>query len=248
MEQSTSTLHSAHHMEGRAKRHHPVRTTIIVIVVVLACAVGGYAYALTTSMNTLKTDLKQMSADYKTLTTQIVASNASGANSTAIAIASQVDKVQTETNSWVWNVAAAVPVYGEDVKTMRTLVGVSNDLADQVAVPVTEKYSALLADGVIDGSGNLDAGKLVAKVGEVSDMISVLQRAKTVVTQCDQTVKNLPVSHFEELNEGIASAREGVDSLNTSFQAIDPMLQQAGQVEESVTSLLYKLGDLGINL
>lgn len=231
-----------------AKRRHLARTIIIGIVIVLACCIGAYAYMLLNSMNTMKGDMQQISADYKTLATQTITGDATQANAAAVAITEHVGKVQAQANSWVWNVAAALPVYGEDVGIMRTLVQVSNDLANQVAVPVTEKYSVLLADKVIDADGNLDAAKLVMKAGEVSDMVITLQDAKAVVAQCDQTVNELPPAHFQELNDSIVSAREGMDSLDKTFQTIDPLLTKASQLEESVTALLNQLSAFGISL
>lgn len=246
--QHTAVAQRQMNLPRAGKRHHPVRTTILAILLLAIVAAGTYAYLLNRSMNTVRDDMKTMSVDYKTLTTQILSNDATGASATAQSISATVTKVQTETDSWVWRVAANAPVFGQDVKIMQSLVGVADDLASKVAVPVTKQYSVLLEDGVIGADGSIDASAVVLKAGEVSALVTTLTNAKQVVAQADQTVNGLGASHFQELNDGVASAREGVDSLNKTFEAIDPVLTSANQLANDVTALVQKMSSWGISL
>lgn len=214
--------------------HHTARRVVLAVVLVLAAACVAYGVALYTSLSHIESNLSKASDGYQTLTAQLQQLDASGALDTARSVSALTADARSSSNEWIWDVAAVAPVYGQDVKTMRALVGIVDDLTTQATLPVAEKLDVLTEEGVFTSDGSIDWNVISKSIDDVDAMLDAVRTATTVISQCADTVDALPTTHSEKLNAAVANARTNLDSLREACSSVEPGLTSA---ERTVTLL-----------
>lgn len=217
MSESTEATALTRHAP-RHRRHevHRGRRVACALLLAIVGVVAAFVIAFGRSVSRVSSDMTNVGTAYATLQSQLGSFDGDGACTTVHAIASSCADARTETAGWLWDLAAAVPVWGSDVTTGRTLVSMADDLATGATVPVVEKVAALMDAGVVDDGGNVSAIELTLHTQEVSDVIDAIKTAGPVIARSDETIDAVGDTHFDELDSAIAGARSSLDSLNGS--------------------------------
>lgn len=190
----------------KTKYRHGGRVPIVIAVVaaiVLLLIIPGAALAINgmNAMNDARTLMSQGTA----LVSQIQSGDVQGARRTASNLNSIAKDLDDNVNSLLWAPLTLVPVYGEDVRQVRALANVVNELSEHVLIPITE---GLPTDGnarlFVDGGFNIAVIQAILRpLGAESD----------VVRACAQQVNETGEPHIAELYDPLQSARSLVNLL-----------------------------------
>ncbi len=192
------------------KRKHTVRNVVITLLVIIVL-VGGFAgftgYTLYNSAMNVKADASQVMDNISDLKDQILSENPDQANATASKIAKSAASMKEETSGWSWTVASFIPVYGEDIKKVRELSTIFDDLSTKAIVPLVGEVSQVsLKNLMVDGAINVDLA---------NRLVSSLNSAAPVITQSYDKLEAMGSAHLDQINAPLDKARGALSKLNT---------------------------------
>lgn len=193
------------------KKGHPVRNTIIVLLL-LILILGGFAgftgYRLYNSAKTVRADASVVMDEISDLKDQILSENPTQANATASDIAKRAKAMKEETSRWEWTVGSYVPVYGGDVNKVRELAGVFDELATQAIVPLVSEVSQVsIKNLLVDGAINVDLAKR---------MVEAVDKAAPIIDTAARKLDTMGKAELEQVNGPLEKARDRLASLNTA--------------------------------
>lgn len=197
-----------------------MRRAIIAIIAVLVALCAFYAVALGGSIRHLQDDADSLTDEYGAIEKQLAANDVDGALESAKGAVATSDQMKAEAGTWQWDIAACIPYYGQDVSTLRTLLDVSDTLANDAALPVVQSYRNATDNGVIAADGTIDAWELAKHADEVPALLQSVRDAGDVVSQCSRTVSGLPPARTSELAKIVAFAQTNLSDLNDVFAMI----------------------------
>lgn len=141
-----------------------------------------------------------------------------------------VGKIEDEANSWPWQLLSSVPVMGEDIACVRSTATIADTLANDALLPVLRNAQDIMADvqafdtSSVDWS-DLDAiGELFSEKGEqIMALAAALSDARPYVRECSDAAKEIPTSHFKELNELADNVRGICDQTEEVYEQFDSL-------------------------
>ena len=218
--------HRYHH--HRSRRHSWLKGLGIAFLVLLIalCGVGGVGYVygkqLYSSALTVKGQASQATNEANDLMKYVSSGDYESAQQSAQDLSALATQMQEELGGKEWNMAARVPVYGEDVTRVRTLASVFQDLSDNALIPMTDELSQLDFAAIVGTEGKIDVDALVGLVnamGTVSDVIS----------RNAQLVDSLGEAKIEQVNEPLQRVQSmlgELDGMTQNGMKIAPYLPQ----------------------
>ena len=172
----------------QSKHRHTVAIAVTITVVLLLVIPGAMLVA---SARQATSDAKTLMNQGSALVSQIQSGDVRGAQRTATNLSSIAKKLDENINSLLWAPLVLVPVYGNDVRSIRTLASVADELSEQVLIPVT---SGLPTDGsariFVDGGFNIPM---------IQAVLNPIGSASETIQGCAQRVNKLGDSHIAEL-------------------------------------------------
>lgn len=197
---------------------HNLGCSILIVFFCLLVALAGiggfFGYKLYNSAKSVQEDARVAMSAVDTLKDTVMSGNAEALNQTVSNITVSAHNIHDEVNTKLWEYATYIPVYGEDIKSVRTLADVLVDLSDNALAPIASNSSVLsLSSLLADGSVN---------VGLLQSLSGTLNEAIPVITRSADTVNALPEAHIDKVNDILAKVK---DKLGTGAEALDKVQQ-----------------------
>lgn len=125
-------------MKGAHKQTKKRRIILIAVAaaILLLLVIPGVAVAV--SAKSAMDDAKVMMNQGSTLMSQIQSGDVEGAQRTAKNLSSISKELDSTVYSPLWKPLTFIPVFGDDIKSVRTLASVAYELSEKVLVPMTE--------------------------------------------------------------------------------------------------------------
>lgn len=208
------------------KKGHPVRNTILVllvIVVLIGAFAGVTGFTLYNSAKTVKADASAVMKDITDLKDQVLGEQGDAAKATAADIAKRAANMKSETSGWAWTVAGYVPVYGSDVSTVRELSTILDELSTQAVTPLVNEASQVSIKSMIGSDGSIN-------VEQAQRLVSALDNAAPVITQCAARIEKLPDAHLDQIKEPLEKAKSKVGKLDTITKFVDQIAPTFSQM------------------
>lgn len=210
---------------GRSgSRHHTILAVVLGIVaalVVIAMAAGILGLAVYQSYQRIQGQADQAMSVVGSFKESLTSGDAEGLTSSAEAISDAVHAVDNELDGLCWQVAEIIPVIGQDVSSVQTIVDVLVDLVDNAMGPVVESVKGIqLSELMIHGTIN------VSLIRQLSDTV---QLVVPVLTHSADTVSALPEAHVEQLGSVLNQVTDGIvqaGDLATQVSEVLPYLPQ----------------------
>ena len=161
------------------KKRRKKRAKLIVCIVVIACLlVGacGYGAALALSAKDVKAQAETALSNVNGIQAAIAGQDFATAANNATGLQSSAQAMNEELSSPVWNIAAMLPVVGNDVKGVQTIASALADASENAIVPLTGSLSATPPSACIDANGNLDIAAITTLLGAIQDSAPAMQR------------------------------------------------------------------------
>ncbi len=207
------------------KKKHTGRNIAIVcaIVVVLLGVLGGVeAFALINSAKTVKSEASAIMAQVTTVKDAIKKGDSDALNTSVQTIRTKTNNINKEVNTTAWNVAAMVPVYGQDVKSIQKLGATASNLVEDALIPVADGLSGLkLSELLQDGAVN---------VSILEKLISALEQASPVVQTSAETINSLPEAHISQLKSILDKVKDPLSQAGTALEQAEPILKVLPQM------------------
>ena len=186
--------------KGAVKHNKRRRITIAAIAsaVVLLLVVPGILLAVNgkSAMNDAKILMNQGSA----LMDQIQAGDMQEAQRTAINLDSMAQKLDDNVNSALWAPLTLIPVYGEDVRQVRTLASAVRKLSEQVLLPITSSLSSEEnARLFVDGGFNIPL---------LQAILAPIGAAAPTIKQCSREMNESGTAHIAQLQGPIEKVKQ----------------------------------------
>ena len=140
---------------------------------------------------------------------------------TAAGIATEVSDIHGKLEGIPWQIASFIPVLGQDVRSVRTVVDQADNLCQYALIPVCDdlgniKLSNLLEDGVI----NVDL---------FTSLANTLSQVAPVFQQSAETLEGLPEPVIDRLREPIQKVK---DLMGTADEAVTKLNEMAPYLPE----------------
>ena len=221
--------------ERPGRRPHRTRRTVLAVIgaivavlVVAAVALGAYAFGLYQSYQRVMAQVDNAMSVVDPLKTALQAGDTDGLASAASTVTNAVHAIDDELSGSNWQVAEHLPVVGQDVSSVRTLVDVATDLVDNAMAPVVDSVSGLHLSELMSGGA--------VNVGLIQQVSSAVQTAAPVLDRSAQTVRSLPELRigrlqgiFSQVDDGLDAASSAVAGINEILPYLPQMLGADGQ-------------------
>lgn len=201
---------------GRGSRKKKTRAGLVVmsvVLVVLLAAVGftGFqGYRLYQSAQHVKTQANAALADIKTIQSDLTSGKMEDAQKTAQSLSKKATAIRKETDRKLWRYAEKLPVYGDDVKIVRTLASSLEDVSVNAIEPLCNKMTGVSLKSLMGDGGSINVDMLTQLVAEMSTAAPVLQRSVDAFNKC-------PEPHLDQLKGIVGKAANQLEDANALF-------------------------------
>ncbi len=173
--------------------------------------------------------LERAVADVSTLRTQLGDGDTSGAVRTASHLEDEAGAARSLTGDPVWGAAQVVPFFGPNLRAVREVAFVVDDVASGAVKPVAGVVGALGSDSFAPKDGKVDLEPLVRAQAPVGKATITIQRAAKDADAIDISETLSPVtSAVNELRNALTSVEGQVQAANKVVQLAPAMLGHDG--------------------
>lgn len=225
-----SRHNSGQHSRGRKPRHtvRNVIVTILLLLLVLAGIAGFMGYKLYREAQEVKAH------EQRAMTLLSSVQNVDQLQDSQ-AIASILPQLQSETSSAkkitdgrLWKIASSLPVYGDDITTVRGMASAVDSLSTEALPKLSETLTTMLSSKLSSGDGNVNLQPIV-------DAQQGFNAANTSLQSELKTLKALPEPHLSQIQEPydlavqqFTSVSDKIDQVNSLIQVLPKFLGQNG--------------------
>lgn len=201
----------------RKRRRWPIVLAVFFVILVAA----GVALAI--CANTLKGSVQKVQAyaqdavgNAGAFVDAAKAGDHSQLDQSARAVGDAAHAIQNEMQGTMWSFAEKVPVYGEDVRSVRVLSDVLVDLSDNALMPMAQNADVLqLSNLMQEGRVNVEA---------LQSLTNALQQASPVITRSADTVEALPPAHVPQLEEALVKVKDSLGGASDALEHLSPLI------------------------
>ncbi len=211
-----------------AHRGNSARTALwivlaVVLLLILAVAWVGVRGALA------KGHLERAVADVTTLRSQLGDGYTKAAQATAEHLEGEASAARSLTGDPVWGAAQQVPFFGSNLRAVREVSVVVDDVASGAVSPVSRVVGGLNTGSFAPKSGRVDLDPLVKAQPAVAQAAATLTKAERDTNAIDTSDTLSPVtSAVNQLRNALRSASDQVDTANRVVQLAPAMLGNDG--------------------
>lgn len=200
-----------------APRRGHAGLVVLVVVLALVCALGGYVLALVTSGRAVLISANQLAEAGEDMRQMIDAGSIDlpRARADAQAMTDAAADMHSRTDGLVWRVAELIPVYGQDAAAVRTLTRVSDDLAQGALAPVV----AALPGDDFESLGLADKAKQASS--SLAALSDALPQVTAVVNKASAEVDGIGTLHLDVLNNVVTQVREPLGEASRTLSDVN---------------------------
>jgi hypothetical protein len=174
---------------------------------------GGLWLGVTALM--ARSELNQVRAEARTLSTQLSASNWSAGRTTAAALATHAHRANQLTSGPLWALAAALPSGGEPLKTVRGLTAGADAIGRDALPQLVSAAQGLNPRTLRQPDGSIDLARITAAAPAINS-------ASALVAQTTKTISALPAhTWLSSIDSSYAGALRQVSDLDNTLTSAD---------------------------
>jgi len=177
-----------------------------------------------------KGHLERAVSDVSTLRSQLGGGDTKAAQRTAEHLEDEASSARSLTGDPVWGAAQHVPFFGANLRAVREVSVVVDDVAKGAVSPVAGVIGGLSTDSFAPKGGKVDLDPLVTAQPAVAQAAVTLTKADRDARAIDTTDTLSPVtSAVNQLRNAVQSASDQVDSADRIVQLAPAMLGRDGE-------------------
>ncbi|WP_144710143.1 DUF4012 domain-containing protein [Curtobacterium pusillum] len=195
----------------------------LVLLVILAVAWVGVRAVLA------KGHLERAVGDVDTLRSQLTDANTKGAQTTAKRLEDEAGAARSLTGDPVWGAAQHVPFFGTNLRAVRQVSVVVDDVAQDAVSPVAGVIGDLGVDSFAPKNGKVDLQPIVDAQPAVAKATTTLAKAKATANAIDTSGTLSPVTKaVGQLRNALLTASDQAAAANRVVQLAPAMLGHDG--------------------
>lgn len=201
-------------VKKKRKKKHTKLIVAVIVIVCLLVGVGGYGAALALSAKDAKAQATTALSDVNSIQSAISSQDFAAAATSATNLQTTAQAMNEELSSPLWDVAAKLPVIGEDIQGVQTIASVLADASDNAIVPLTQSLVTTPPSACVNANGDLD-------IAAISTLLGTIQNSAPAMQRCTDKLASLPTFHIEQLQKMISPAQEKISGINSMFQQVN---------------------------
>lgn len=195
----------------KRKRRRKAPFVALGIILTIIVAVGIAGFNLYSSARGLQSQASAAMSDISAIQDAITANDYDSAATGAKQLTSRAGAIGEELSSPLWEAAALVPVFGEDIASVKTMVNALASVSSDALEPLTAALQAAPPSALVSADGAID-------VAALQTLLDAVESAAPAMQACADTIDALPDMHISQLQPTVQSAKEKVSSANDLFQ------------------------------
>ncbi|PZE65393.1 hypothetical protein DEI83_09920 [Curtobacterium sp. MCBD17_021] len=210
---------------GRGSRARIVLWIVLALVLLLIVAVAWVGVRGLLA----KQHLEQSVALVSTLRSQITDGDTSAAQRTAKQLEDHASSARSLTSDPIWSAAQITPFFGSNLRAVREVAVVVDEVATGAVRPVTEVIGDLNQDALTPKGGRIELQPLVDAQPSVARATKTLAKASGEAKAIDTSATLSPVtSAVNQLRNALGSVAKQADAANKVVQLAPAMLGHDG--------------------
>ncbi len=200
----------------------------VILVVALVTAVGVEGFLLYSSAHRVKAEAREVMSGVNNYMEAVKAGDAAQLVSSAQAVSESARELRGELATTPWSIAAVVPVIGDDVKSVRTIGDVLEDVSENAMEPLAGNAGIQnLSQLIGDGSVNVEVLRQVTPA--IDEIVPVIKRSADAIRSLPKAHIPQVASVLEAVREAVVGADEMLDHASPLLPHLDNMLGGDGQ-------------------
>lgn len=154
------------------------------------------------------------------LTDALSAMDFAAAQTEARSVRDIAEDIQSELSGGIWGIAEIIPVYGGDVKGVKSLVSIVVDLADGALVPLCDVLAETPLESMVQVSGETIAVDTASPQTLLDTASSALAVLRDGVERFDQ----IGTMHIDQLQDAVDQVRDAIAPYRDKIDVVDRLI------------------------
>ena len=213
----------------RAKKHHPVRIAVLLVIAVLIVVAGVIGFSAYNEFKSIKSEINTVSTNVKNASSYIKKGEYEKCATAMRSTSSSIDTIQQSLNSPSMKFFSFFPVVGHDIDNAKIILENTNIILTSCVVPACEGLSTGAAGGFITSDKTINYTAINAVIDPIKNNATLVSGAiATIRKACDF---NLP------------QIAEKIDPVKDKLDDVQNVIDVVGKYAPQVQAVLGANGD-----
>lgn len=227
---------------GKPVRRGPRWWQILLIVLAVLVVVGGTCgFFMYEDLKAIKSEAQNAKQELAVYKDALMNGKSDELSSSAASLAQSTQTMADCLSSPLWTAAEIVPVYGQDVRQGRELVGVANDFMHNGLLPFSNDLNGVSIKSLVKDGGQVD-------IPILQKVVNAVLAIKVPLTDTIHKIQSLEPFHIQKINDVLEGAQSMLSQASDLLDEADDVLPQLpvmlGADGQTKTYLLLALNNV----
>lgn len=205
---------------GKPVRRGPRWWQILLIVLAVLIVVGGTCgFFMYEDLKAIKSEAQNAKQELAVYKDALMNGKSDELSSSAASLAQSTQTMADRLSSPLWTVAEVVPVYGQDVRQGRELVGVANDFMHNGLLPFSNDLNGVSIKSLVKDGGQVD-------IPILQKVVNAVLAIKVPLTDTIHKIQSLEPFHIQKINDVLEGAQSTLSQASDLLDEADDVLPQ----------------------
>lgn len=205
---------------GKPVRRGPRWWQILLIVLAVLIVVGGTCgFFMYQDLKAIKSEAQNAKQELAVYKDALMNGKSDELSSSAASLAQSTQTMADRLSSPLWTAAEIVPVYGQDVRQGRELVGVANDFMHNGLLPFSNDLNGVSIKSLVKDGGQVD-------IPILQKVVNAVLAIKVPLTDTIHKIQSLEPFHIQRINDLLEGAQSALSQASELLDEADDVLPQ----------------------
>lgn len=205
---------------GKPVRRGPRWWQILLIVLAVLVIVGGACgFFMYEDLKAIKSEAQNAKQELAVYKDALMNGKSDELSSSAASLAQSTQTMADRLSSPLWTAAEIVPVYGQDVRQGRELVGVANDFMHNGLLPFSNDLNGVSIKSLVKDGGQVD-------IPILQKVVNAVLAIKVPLTDTIHKIQSLEPFHIQKINDVLEGAQSMLSQASDLLDEADDVLPQ----------------------
>lgn len=205
---------------GKPVRRGPRWWQILLIVLAVLVIVGGTCgFFMYEDLKAIKSEAQNAKQELAVYKDALMNGKSDELSSSAASLAQSTQTMADRLSSPLWTAAEIVPVYGQDVRQGRELVGVANDFMHNGLLPFSNDLNGVSIKSLVKDGGQVD-------IPILQKVVNAVLAIKVPLTDTIHKIQSLEPFHIQKINDVLEGAQSTLSQASDLLDEADDVLPQ----------------------
>lgn len=205
---------------GKPVRRGPRWWQILLIVLAVLVVVGGTCgFFMYEDLRAIKSEAQNAKQELAVYKDALMNGKSDELSSSAASLAQSTQAMADRLSSPLWTAAEVVPVYGQDVRQGRELVGVANDFMHNGLLPFSNDLNGVSIKSLVKDGGQVD-------IPILQKVVNAVLAIKVPLTDTIHKIQSLEPFHIQKINDVLEGAQSTLSQASDLLDEADDVLPQ----------------------